>query len=82
MKTFRYDSAVIGGVVDLPVFRTQFGLDKMSPKQLEFVNSNIESTYQAGKHRQNLNYLLANVLTQIRVFFRFVIGFRRGGEIG
>lgn len=45
---FGYDSAVIGGAVDLPMFRAQFGLDKMSPKQLEFVSSNIESTYQAG----------------------------------
>ncbi|KEP48041.1 sugar porter (SP) family MFS transporter [Rhizoctonia solani 123E] len=45
---FGYDSAVVGGLVDLPVFRTQFGLDDMTPKQLEFVGSNIESTYQAG----------------------------------
>ncbi|CAE6471097.1 unnamed protein product [Rhizoctonia solani] len=45
---FGYDAAVVGGLVDLPVFRTQFGLDKMTPKQVEFVGSNIESTYQAG----------------------------------
>ncbi|CAE6409413.1 unnamed protein product [Rhizoctonia solani] len=45
---FGYDSAVVGGLVDLPVFRTQFGLDDMTPKKLEFVGSNIESTYQAG----------------------------------
>ncbi|CAE6534362.1 unnamed protein product [Rhizoctonia solani] len=45
---FGYDSAVVGGLVDLPVFRTQFGLDNVTPKQIEFVGSNIESTYQAG----------------------------------
>ena len=45
-----YDSAVVGGAVDLPMLRSQFGLDKMSPKQLEFVSSNIESTYQAGQY--------------------------------
>ncbi|KAF8699936.1 Permeases of the major facilitator superfamily, partial [Rhizoctonia solani] len=45
---FGYDAAVVGGLVDLPVFRTQFGLDSMTPKQIEFVGSNIESTYQAG----------------------------------
>ncbi|KAG8728943.1 hypothetical protein FRC11_009879 [Ceratobasidium sp. 423] len=45
---FGYDAAVVGGLVDLPVFRTQFGLDNMTPKQIEFIGSNIESTYQAG----------------------------------
>jgi hypothetical protein len=50
LDCYRYDSAVVGGAIDLPVFRTQFGLDTMTPKQLEFVSSNIESTYQAGEN--------------------------------
>lgn len=46
---FGYDSAFIGGTIDLPVFQSQFGLDGMSADQLAFTSSNIVSTYQAGE---------------------------------
>jgi hypothetical protein len=46
----RYDSAFIGGTIDLPAFQSQFGLEKMSASQLAFTSANIVSTYQAGEY--------------------------------
>ncbi|CAE6505297.1 unnamed protein product [Rhizoctonia solani] len=45
---FGYDSAFIGGTIELPAFQNQFGLDKLSEDKLAFTSSNIVSTYQAG----------------------------------
>ncbi|KDN45704.1 hypothetical protein RSAG8_04788, partial [Rhizoctonia solani AG-8 WAC10335] len=45
---FGYDSAFIGGTIELPAFQAQFGLDKLSEDELAFTSSNILSTYQAG----------------------------------
>jgi MFS family permease len=43
-----YDSAFIGGTIALPSFREEFGLDKLAPKDVNFLSANIVSTYQAG----------------------------------
>ncbi|CAE6540540.1 unnamed protein product [Rhizoctonia solani] len=45
---FGYDSAFIGGTIDLASFQSQFGLDKLSEEELAFTSSNIVSTYQGG----------------------------------
>ncbi|CAE6451579.1 unnamed protein product [Rhizoctonia solani] len=45
---FGYDSAFIGGTIELPAFQAQFGLDKLNEDELAFTSSNIVSTYQAG----------------------------------
>ncbi|EUC61117.1 sugar porter (SP) family MFS transporter [Rhizoctonia solani AG-3 Rhs1AP] len=45
---FGYDSAFIGGTIELSAFQAQFGLDKLSEGELAFTSSNIVSTYQAG----------------------------------
>ncbi|CEL63140.1 putative quinate permease OS=Neosartorya fischeri (strain ATCC 1020 / DSM 3700 / FGSC A1164 / NRRL 181) GN=qutD PE=3 SV=1 [Rhizoctonia solani AG-1 IB] len=45
---FGYDSAFIGGTIELPAFQAQFGLDKLSEGEIAFTSSNIVSTYQAG----------------------------------
>ncbi|CAE7095715.1 unnamed protein product [Rhizoctonia solani] len=44
---FGYDSAFIGGTIELPAFQAQFGLDKLNEDELAFTSSNIVSTYQA-----------------------------------
>ncbi|CCX30034.1 quinate permease [Pyronema domesticum] len=43
-----YDSAFIGGTIALPSFREEFGLNKLAPKDVNFLSANIVSTYQAG----------------------------------
>ncbi|KAF8674908.1 Permeases of the major facilitator superfamily [Rhizoctonia solani] len=45
---FGYDSAFIGGTIELLAFQAQFGLDQLSEDELAFTSSNIVSTYQAG----------------------------------
>ncbi|ELU42434.1 sugar (and other) transporter domain-containing protein [Rhizoctonia solani AG-1 IA] len=46
--TSRYDSAFIGGTIELLAFQAQFGLDQLNEDELAFTSSNIVSTYQAG----------------------------------
>ncbi|QRW23411.1 Sugar (and other) transporter [Rhizoctonia solani] len=46
--TRSYDSAFIGGTIELLAFQAQFGLDQLSEDELAFTSSNIVSTYQAG----------------------------------
>ena len=43
-----YDSAFIGGTIALSSFQSEFGLDKMSTADVNFLSANIVSTYQAG----------------------------------
>jgi MFS family permease len=43
-----YDSAFIGGTIALASFKEEFGLDKMSTSQVNFLSANIVSCYQAG----------------------------------
>jgi len=43
-----YDSAFIGGTIVLPSFEREFGLNKKSASELDFISSNIVSTYQGG----------------------------------
>jgi MFS family permease len=43
-----YDSAFIGGTIALASFRSEFGLDKMSTDEVNFLSANIVSTYQGG----------------------------------
>ncbi|CAE6491272.1 unnamed protein product [Rhizoctonia solani] len=45
---FGYDSAFIGGTIELLAFQAQFGLDQLNEDELAFTSSNIVSTYQAG----------------------------------
>jgi hypothetical protein len=43
-----YDSAFIGGTIVLPSFTKEFGLNEKSVSQVNFISSNIVSTYQGG----------------------------------
>jgi Sugar (and other) transporter len=43
-----YDSAFIGGTIVLPSFEKEFGLNKKSAADLNFISANIVSTYQGG----------------------------------
>ncbi|GAB1522311.1 hypothetical protein RhiTH_005425 [Rhizoctonia solani] len=45
---FGYDSAFIGGTIELLAFQAQFGLDQLNEDELAFTSSNIVSTYQAA----------------------------------
>jgi hypothetical protein len=54
IRTCRYDSAFIGGTIELPAFQAQFGLDKLSEGEIAFTSSNIVSTYQAGESNATL----------------------------
>ncbi|KAG0152021.1 hypothetical protein CROQUDRAFT_719606 [Cronartium quercuum f. sp. fusiforme G11] len=43
-----YDSAFLGGTLALPSFRTDFGLKHMTRAQVDLIEANIVSLYQAG----------------------------------
>jgi hypothetical protein len=43
-----YDSAFIGGTIVLPSFEKEFGLNKKSTSEFNFISANIVSTYQGG----------------------------------
>jgi hypothetical protein len=43
-----YDSAFIGGTIVLPSFEKEFGLNKKTTSQFNFISANIVSTYQGG----------------------------------
>lgn len=45
---YGYDSAFIGGTINLPAFQRQFGLTDASPSEKAALSSNIVSTFQAG----------------------------------
>lgn len=45
---YGYDSAFIGGTINLPSFQRAFGLAGSSPEQLASLSSNIVSTFQGG----------------------------------
>lgn len=45
---YGYDSAFIGGTINLPSFQRAFGLADSSPAELAGLSSNIVSTFQAG----------------------------------
>lgn len=43
-----YDGGFIGGTVALPSFRSEFGLDKLSPENANSIISNVISVFHAG----------------------------------
>jgi len=47
-KFLSYDSAFIGTSISLASFRKEFGLDLMSDGEVDTIEGNIVSTYQAG----------------------------------
>ena len=45
---YGYDSAFIGGTLNLPSFQSQYGLDEVSDSAFADLSSNIVSTFQGG----------------------------------
>jgi sugar porter (SP) family MFS transporter len=63
-----YDSAFIGTTLALPAFKSEFGLDTKSTSEVNFLNANIVSTYQAGSF--------------FGALFGYVVGQQLGRRIG
>ena len=48
LEMIRYDNAFLGGTLALPSFRSQYGLNGRTTKEINDLSSNIVITFQAG----------------------------------